>query len=709
MGAAKARTPFCPAPYTRLWRIQPPTPRPGSIERSGCHEENKIKDAIRARLKTLALLKIKCITAFGCAAVGGLLAFFPWGDALVFFGYDLVVLFSPPPPAHNCIVVEMDEKSYQELKQEWGQKWDRLLHARLIDKLSRDQAKLTVLDVIFLTSSTDAADRELAKAIRMNGKVVLAASLESVNSQGVVGTEVRPPLPGLAANAAGWGLAEVERDVDQTVRRLFSGRENHASLAWAAASALGSPVTHHPELRLKPRWINYFGPPQTLASISYSAALAMPDGYFHDRIVFVGGRPKTRFVGDEVDEFATPFTRWNGIGSGGVELMATSTLNLVQGDWLRRLPLWLELIVVLTSGIALGFALCSVKPFRAFLIGTGIALAIFASAMAVLWLAHAWFAWAVVAFAQAPLALALSLAYRMSISRVQVQEPLDEVALAGSSEVRESEDRDYSPLKHIGSGSYGDVWLCKDRLNNDWAVKFVGRNRFDDLGPLRLEFQGLKNFATLRHPRLLGVYHVHIDEHQRSFYYVMELADDLYTERHINPEKYVPRTLATVLDAHGRLSVGETAALGASLGEGLAYMHSQDMIHRDIKPANIVYVHGMAKFADIGLVSDTKREAVLGLGTEGFKDPHCAGTDLGDIYSLAIVLFVAVSGLGPKQFPEFQARADANTEEPGRHRLNAIIKKACCRHKEDRYPSVVEMRKDLEELCTTLKDAGGFR
>ena len=57
------------------------------------------------------------------------------------------------------------------------------------------------------------------------------------------------------------------------------------------------------------------------------------------------------------------------------------------------------------------------------------------------------------------------------------------------------------------------------------------------------------------------------------------------------------------------------------------------LIHRDIKPSNIIFVNGIPKLADIGLVAE-QSEAKSFVGTEGFIPPEGPGTPRADIYSL---------------------------------------------------------------------------
>src|SRR5204863_5571279 len=89
-----------------------------------------------------------------------------------------------------------------------------------------------------------------------------------------------------------------------------------------------------------------------------------------NKIVFVGQAPFITYTGSKSsDEFRIPFTRWdenNSLwrrgNSPGVEILATATLNLLHKDWISRLPLPIEAVVILGSAAFLGALLPMFRP-----------------------------------------------------------------------------------------------------------------------------------------------------------------------------------------------------------------------------------------------------------------------------------------------------------------------------------------------------------
>src|SRR5205814_1809548 len=111
------------------------------------------------------------------------------------------------------------------------------------------------------------------------------------------------------------------------------------------AEAAADVVAAVPAQASQKKWLNYYGPSGTVPHLSYSDALStnIPAMLFSGKAVFVGVGPvRVPSAGTRNDEFPTPYTRWTGDRSPGVEIQATTFLNLVRHDWLVRLSAGLE-------------------------------------------------------------------------------------------------------------------------------------------------------------------------------------------------------------------------------------------------------------------------------------------------------------------------------------------------------------------------------
>jgi len=339
--------------------------------------------------------------------------------------FDLSRWSTPELDSSQVVIVYLDEESHHDLGQPFNQAWDRGLHARLLDRLTEEQARLVVFDIVFSDPGPDpAADELLRRAIERNQRVVLAADF--VRSSPADGGDVAialktltlPHEPFLEA-AAGWGMAELLADNDYRVRRHYHSdqRDSHPSLSWKAASLLGAGAAGGAADPLRERWVRYYGRAETVPSVSYRHALSagmLRSGYFQDKIVFVGVRPMTGFTGEKRDELRTPYS-FDGMDfkfAPAVEFHALQLLNLLRNDWLHRLPPAWEygIVVIVALGASLG--LVRLRPVRAIALGSlgvllspGLALVLFHHA-------NLWFAWLPVMVVPLALAVAGALLYR---------------------------------------------------------------------------------------------------------------------------------------------------------------------------------------------------------------------------------------------------------------------------------------------------------
>ena len=85
---------------------------------------------------------------------------------------------------------------------------------------------------------------------------------------------------------------------------------------------------------------------------------------------------------------------------------------------------------------------------------------------------------------------------------------------------------DHELFRPIGEGSYGEVWLARNKLGTLRAVKIVYRRTFEDARPFEREFRGIQKFEPISrsHEGLVDLLQVGRNEQEGYFYYVMEHA-----------------------------------------------------------------------------------------------------------------------------------------------------------------------------------------
>jgi WD40 repeat protein len=253
---------------------------------------------------------------------------------------------------------------------------------------------------------------------------------------------------------------------------------------------------------------------------------------------------------------------------------------------------------------------------------------------------------------------------------------------------------DYELIRLVGQGSYGDVWLAKGITGSFRAIKVVWRRRFADARPYEREFEGISRFAaiSIREPSQLAL--LHVGRNAEFFYYVMELADDVATGRDIDPDHYTPRTLAWAPKDRSYLPVDEVIELGVALTKAVATLHANHLVHRDIKPSNVIFVGGVPKLADVGLVAEASAGLTF-VGTEGFVPPEGPGAFSADVYSLGKVLYGLATGLEHSQYPRLPPDLSERPDCARLLELNEILFRACENNAQKRYPDAAAL---LEEL-----------
>jgi adenylate cyclase len=262
----------------------------------------------------------------------------------------------------DIALVEIDNATLQELERKGLHAefpFPRAYDARVIDHLRRAGARVIAIDIQFTQQTDPADDNALIEAIgRAHGKVVLGTTEVGRNgSTGVLGGGSL--LAELGARAASARLAV---DSDGTVRRFpyaYSGLKSFGVVTEEVGQGRTVPASKFGSGTLP---IDFAGPPDTLASYSYSKVLAgeFPPGAFAGKTVIVGASAPVL-----QDVHATATT--NGGQMPGPEIWANAVSTLSRGVPLSDAPSWLNILLITLLGVLAPLGSLRLQPLRALL------------------------------------------------------------------------------------------------------------------------------------------------------------------------------------------------------------------------------------------------------------------------------------------------------------------------------------------------------
>ncbi|MBI3871273.1 MAG: CHASE2 domain-containing protein [Verrucomicrobia bacterium] len=645
------------------------------------------------------------------------------------WSYDLSFLFKEQMVPNDVTIIFVDDETYQDYAPYGAteKSFDRTYYARVLDHLTKLGAKQVMIDVWFDPHEAVPGASNLAESIRRNGSVFLVVEVDKAGRE-LEAEAQRTPLKLLVDAGARHGVSTLEKGgTSGAVRQYNHGDIQWPGFVWSAARAAGADIPQEPDNGL---YLNYYGPPESFRHVSLSQATNQyqDPALFKDKYIFIGSLPRTiQWPQSIVDGYRGPaFSLFKPRTQyAGVEIVATSFANLMQGASLRRMERVRETSLLILTGVLFGAGLVWFRPWWAALVSVSLAISIGVISCVIVWRFHVWYAWTLTSGLQIPTALLWSLfthtraldrenrELEQTLSRT-LQKVKETAATSKPSPAelgQPSDDQtpkvaDHVLIKRIGKGGYGEVWLGRNAVGLYHAVKLVYRKDFEDDLPYEREFKGIQKFMPISrsHPGFVHVLHVGRNDQVGFFYYVMEAGDDEEGGAIIDPSRYSPMNLSYVIRKKGSLKAKDCALLGLALADALACLHKENLIHRDIKPSNIIYAHGKPKLADIGLVTniETTLHDVSRLGTDGYIPPEGPGAPGGDLYSLGKVLYEACMGLDRRRFPELPTSVYESDESSEKLRINRIILRACEPRPEDRYGTADELAADLRSLLEEL-------
>ena len=196
----------------------------------------------------------------------------------------------------------------------------------------------------------------------------------------------------------------------------------------------------------------------------------------------------------------------------------------------------------------------------------------------------------------------------------------------------------YRPVRPLGSGGSGSVWLaCDERTGLDVALKIIPR---EGKAAARAEREALAA-RRLRHERCVRAYDV---GHDSSHVYIAY-------------EYVAGRTLRETMRTDG-LSDEDAVEVAAQVLDALAHAHRTGIVHRDVKPSNLLLEERdeiAVRLLDFGLAQFDGADTLTAVGdvpgTLAYIAPErlagAEATPASDVWAVGVLLWEALAGRHP--------------------------------------------------------------
>ncbi len=291
----------------------------------------------------------------------------------------------------------------------------------------------------------------------------------------------------------------------------------------------------------------------------------------------------------------------------------------------------------------------------------------------------------------------------------------------------------YEDRGEIGHGGMGTVRQVFDRrLRRETALKILKEEMGSKHREIRRFVEEAQITGQLDHPNIVPIHDLGQDSNG-SHYFTMKLVqgDDLET---IISDLGDTRLDPDVLADHLQIFI--------KVCEAVSFAHSRGVIHRDLKPSNImVGEYGQVYVMDWGIArlmpdlpiteKSSHHKSIVTVSRSENKDIDSPGTIVGtprymapeqvqgdheridhraDIFALGGTLYQILTGYAPYTEQNYfsllvqvqNCEVMRPSERPGCERLppelERITLKALAADPEDRYPTVVELQKDVERF-----------
>ncbi len=257
----------------------------------------------------------------------------------------------------------------------------------------------------------------------------------------------------------------------------------------------------------------------------------------------------------------------------------------------------------------------------------------------------------------------------------------------------------FEVVRELGAGGVGVVYAVKEPLTGrTLALKLLHDEGRDSTALERFEREA-EVLARVHHR---SVVRVHKTGRLREGSYLLQAL--------------VEGESLKAVCARGPLPPRRAAELARELADALAAVHAAGVLHRDLKPANVILQpDGIPVLLDFGVARDQTAERLTQtgtmLGSASYMAPEQADgaspTSLDgrtDVYGLGATLYELLVGAPPFTGTSLEVLQAVLGRDPPWPRslrpevpaaLDAIVRRAMARSRDDRHPDMAALRDDL--------------
>ena len=264
----------------------------------------------------------------------------------------------------------------------------------------------------------------------------------------------------------------------------------------------------------------------------------------------------------------------------------------------------------------------------------------------------------------------------------------------------------YLIVRQLREEPWGGVWLAQDNLlRTEVSLKLLARDAPEWAGARDMFEHAAVLGLKLRHPQILGVFHV--DKAEKFLYLVQEA--------------FPGESLMAQWVRHERFSLSQSLHLLELLGQALAFAHQQGEVHQCLSPLNILLKGDdlrLANFAFAPAYDDQPQHLEL----RAYAPPEVLHGDrltpAGNVFSLGVLGFRLVAGSLPypltfdEPFPYRLEYPPADLEEIPVPLQNVLLR-CLSEDPEERLPHaealVSQLRQARELMHGVAKESGAWR